>query len=67
MSFGLGRFNDDRGQETFEYLLVAGLVIAAMIAAMLGLNEAVQIVAGHSCPAVDTAKGVAATVGSCIG
>lgn len=57
----------DNGQAAFEYVLVIGVVAVALVAALIGLNQAVAILTGYSCEAVDTAKAINATVGSCIG
>ncbi len=57
----------DSAQQTFEYVLVIGLVVVAFVAGMLGVSQVVDVVVGHACTSVDTAKAVSATVGSCIG
>ncbi len=55
------------GQAAFEYVLVIGVVAVALVVALMGLNQAVEILTGYACPSVDTAKAFSATVGSCIG
>jgi hypothetical protein len=56
----------DRAQDTFEYLLVIGGVLVLMVVALLAFDTMLAQFLGASCPSVDTAKGVAATAGSCV-
>jgi len=52
----LRRLHQERAQNTFEYLLVVGALVVAMVAAMrLGFNPVVQEIARLVCPSVDTA------------
>ena len=58
---------DQRAQNTFEYLLVIGAVVVAMVAAMIaGFELLLPQVAGLVCPSVDTAANPIATIGSCL-
>ena len=58
---------DERAQNTFEYLLVAGAVVVAMAGAMIvGFELLLPQVAGLVCPSVDTAANPVATIGSCL-
>jgi Flp pilus assembly pilin Flp len=57
----------ERAQNSFEYLLVAGAVAAAMVGAMLvGFKLLLPEITGLVCPSVDTAANPVATVGSCL-
>lgn len=59
---------DERAQNAFEYLLVIGAVVVAMVAALVvGFELLLPEVAGLVCPSVDTATDPIATVGSCLG
>lgn len=61
-------FRDDRGVNSFEYLLVVGLVVGPVVAAFIaGVVLLIPEVVGYVCPAVDTAGPDVATVGSCLG
>ena len=62
----LGSVSADRAQDSFEYLLVIGGVVVAMIIGLLAFDVVVALLLGASCPSVDTAKGIAATAGSCL-
>jgi hypothetical protein len=53
-------------QDTFEYLLVVGGVIVVLVLAFLAFDAVLAQFLGNACPSVDTAKGVAATAGSCV-
>lgn len=55
----------ETGQNAFEYTLVLGVVVVAIMAATLSLGMLVNVFAAASCPAVDTADGPAA-VGECL-
>jgi len=57
----------ERAQNTFEYMLVVGAVVVAMVAAMIaGFELLLPEVAGLVCPSVDTAANPIATIGSCL-
>jgi len=57
----------ERAQNTFEYLLVIGAVVVAMVGAMIvGFKLLLPEVAGLVCPSVDTAANPIATIGSCL-
>ena len=59
--------HQERAQNTFEYLLVVGAVVVAMVAAMIvGFELLLPQVAGLVCPSVDTAANPIATIGSCL-
>lgn len=51
----------------FEYVIVVGVVVVALAAGMYGVNYVIEVLLGHACESIDTAKGISATVGSCIG
>ena len=56
----------ERAQNTFEYLMVVGAVVVAVVAAMIvGFELLLPQVAGLVCPSVDTANPLVA-VGSCL-
>jgi hypothetical protein len=58
---------EERAQNTFEYLLVIGAVVVAMVGAMIvGFELLLPQVAGLVCPSVDTAANPIATIGSCL-
>lgn len=57
---------DERGQGTFEYLMVSGVVVIAFVTGLFAFDSVVVEVVGHVCPSVDTANPVVA-VGSCLG
>lgn len=59
-------FSNERAQDTFEYVLVIGAVVVLMIAGLLAFDGVVSGVLGAVCPSVDTAKGIAASAGSCV-
>lgn len=60
--------NDDNAVNSFEYLLVIGLVVVPFAAALIaGFMLVIPEVVGYICPAVDTAGPDAATRGSCLG
>ena len=59
-------FESDAAQDSFEYLLVIGGAVLVLILALLAFDTVVAEVLGASCPSVDTAKGIAATAGSCL-
>ena len=64
----LGWLREERAQNTFEYLLVIGAVVVAMVAALiLGFELLLPQVAGLVCPSVDTAADPIAIIGSCLG
>ena len=50
----------ERAQNTFEYLLIMGVVVVAMVGALMGFKPLLREVAGLVCPSVDTADPVAA-------
>lgn len=55
------------GQDTFEYLLAVGAIVAVMLGTLIiGFQVLVPQVVDHVCPSVDTASNVVSTVGSCI-
>jgi hypothetical protein len=58
--------HEDDAQDSFEYLLVVGGVLLVVMFGFIALDTVVVQLLGASCPSVDTAKGVAATAGSCI-
>jgi hypothetical protein len=65
-------FNDlltrDEAVNSFEYLLVVGVVVVPFVAALIaGFALIIPEVVGYVCPAVDTAGPGVATVGSCLG
>lgn len=53
-------------EDAVEYLIVAGAVVVAMVAAMFAFDDVVVSVLDHVCPSVDTAN-PAVAIGSCIG
>ena len=55
------------GQEGFEYMLVIGAVVGALIVALIGFELLVPKIAGLACPSVDTSANPIATIGSCLG
>ena len=55
----------EAGQNAFEYMLVLGGVVAAVVAALLTFDVLIAEFVGHVCPGVDTANGLSA-VGDCI-
>jgi len=55
----------ERAQNTFEYLLVVGAVVAPLVLALFAFDQVVVGVVGYVCPAVDTANSLSA-VGSCL-
>lgn len=57
---------DQRGQDTFEYLLVVGAVVVPLVLALLAFEGLIPDFVGHSCESVDTAADPGATNGSCI-
>lgn len=57
---------DDGAQDTYEYLLVVAAVVVVMVIGLMAFDAVLVQVLGASCPSVDTAKGVAATAGSCV-
>jgi hypothetical protein len=64
----LARPREERAQNTFEYLLVIGAVVVAMVAALVvGFELLLPQVAGLVCPSVDTAADPIAIIGSCLG
>jgi hypothetical protein len=64
----LAHLHEERAQNTFEYLLVVGAVVVAMVAALiLGFELLLPQVAGLVCPSVDTAADPIAIIGSCLG
>jgi hypothetical protein len=64
----LRRLREERAQNTFEYLMVVGAVVVAMVAALiLGFELLLPQVAGLVCPSVDTAADPIAIIGSCLG
>ena len=59
---------EERAQNTFEYVLVIGAVVVAMVGAMIvGFKLLLPEIAGLVCPSVDTAANPVATIGSCLG
>ena len=64
-------FSDQRAQNTFEYLLVGGVVVVLIVSVMIaGFQLLIPQLVGHVCPAVDTGfptGSPAATPGSCVG
>jgi len=59
---------EERAQNTFEYVLVIGAVVVAMVGAMIvGFKLLLPEIAGLVCPSVDTAANPIATIGSCLG
>jgi Flp pilus assembly pilin Flp len=52
--------HEQRAQNTFEYLLIMGVVVVAMVGALMGFKPLLREVAGLVCPSVDTADPVAA-------
>jgi len=62
------RLHEERAQNTFEYLMVVGAVVVAMVAALIvGIELLLPQVAGLVCPSVDTAADPIAIIGSCLG
>lgn len=58
---------DERGQDSFESLLVAGLVVVAVVGILLtAFALFLPQIVGLACPSVDTAASPAATAGSCL-
>jgi hypothetical protein len=55
---------EERAQDGFEYLLVAGTVGIALAVGFLAVNTIIPAVVGYACPAIDTVSPVA--VGACI-
>jgi len=55
---------DDRGQDAFEYLLVLGTLVVALVIGFMAFDAMVGQVVAHSCPSVDTV--VSTTAGQCI-
>lgn len=64
----VSRLHQERAQNSFEYLLVVGAVVVAIVGVMIaGFALLIPEVAGHVCPSVDTAADPVSTVGSCLG
>ena len=59
-------FASQSGQDTVEYALVVGVMVFALVSGFLGFSLVVEQVLRMLCPSIDTATGIAATVGSCI-
>jgi len=58
---------EERAQNAFEYLLIIGAVVVAMVGAMIvGFKLLLPEIAGLVCPSVDTAANPIATIGSCL-
>ena len=61
-------WSEQSAQDTFEYLLLAGAFVVPFAAALIGLAAfVIPEIAGHVCPAVDTAADPSPSVGSCLG
>ena len=56
---------NDEAQNTFEYVLMVGGVLIAIVVSFLAFDTVIEQVMGVACPGVNTANGLAA-VGSCI-
>ena len=57
----------EQGQDSFEYLLIVGVVVAPLLVALIvGVELLIPEVVGYICPSVDTAANPIATVGSCV-
>ena len=56
----------DRAQNTFEFMLILGIVVVAMVIGLLLFDSVIVTAVGHVCPSVDTAN-TAVAVGSCLG
>jgi hypothetical protein len=66
MSNPLAILQSDRAANSFEYLLVIGVIVVPFVAALIaGFALVIPEVAQYVCPAVDTADPAAAP-GSCI-
>lgn len=61
----MNQIADRRAQNTFEYVLMVGVVVVALAVSFLAFDVVVEQVMGLACPGVDTADGLSA-VGSCI-
>lgn len=57
-------FSDERGQDGFEYLLVVGAVVVAVVISFMAFDALVFDVVGHACEGVDTVE--SAAPGDCI-
>lgn len=57
-------FRDERGQDAFEYLLVLGAVVVAIVISFAAFDAVVFDVSGTACESVDTAASTEA--GDCI-
>lgn len=45
---------DDRGQDAFEYLLVAGTVVIVLVLALFAFEQLIPEFVGSACSSVDT-------------
>ena len=64
-SFGsISALFSDAAHDTFEYMLVIGIVVVLVVAGLFAFDDVVAAVMHNSCPSVDTAQ--QAPAGDCI-
>lgn len=62
----LQRLQSELAQDTFEYVLVVGVVVVAFVAGLLAFDSVVEAFVGLVCPSIDTAKDIVSSTGSCL-